>query len=211
MPRDSRIKAAIGLSGTSLLVLAVFYPLCTRAGALRRVAARLLYRCQHRRRFQFRPQSFLGVAYDRKSQFDCLRPRRHHLFSTRRDLARDAGAAPGAAPGRPVTFTAYGNGPAPIISGSDIVKGWSLSNGSIYRARSSKPNNVYVDGGPGWGLARACCLPSESCAQSGSCAKGPMTAGSWYWNPATSDLYVWLEDGSNPANTLSKRPCASTG
>ena len=27
-----------------------------------------------------------------------------------------------------------------------------------------------------------------------------MTAGSWYWNPATSDLYVWLEDGSNPAS-----------
>ena len=105
----------------------------------------------------------------------------------------------GGAPGRPVTFAAYGNGPAPIITGSDVVEGWSLSRQSIYRARCSKPNNVYVDGGPGWGLTRACCLPWESCARSGLCATGPMTAGSWYWNPATSALYVWLEDGSNPA------------
>jgi hypothetical protein len=106
----------------------------------------------------------------------------------------------GGAPGRPVTFTAYGSGPAPIISGSDIVTGWSLSRASVYRAHCSKPNNIFADGGPGWGLTRACCLPWEPCAPSGLCAAGPMTAGSWYWNPASSDLYVWLEDGSNPAS-----------
>ena len=105
----------------------------------------------------------------------------------------------GGAPGRPVTFTAYGSGPAPLITGSDIVKGWTSSGASIFHAHCSKPNNVYVDGGPGWGLTRACCMPGEACAQSGLCAIGPMSAGSWYWNPATSDLYVWLEDGSNPA------------
>jgi Right handed beta helix region len=106
----------------------------------------------------------------------------------------------GGAVGRPVTFTAYGNGAAPVISGSDVVTGWGSSNGAIYRAHCAKPNNVYVDGGPGWGLKRACCMPGESCASSGLCAMGAMTAGSWYWNPATSDLYVWLEDGSNPAS-----------
>ena len=106
----------------------------------------------------------------------------------------------GGAFGRPVTFTAYGNGAAPVISGSDVVKGWSSSSGAIYRAHSAKPNNVYVDGGPGWGLTRACCVPGESCGQSGLCAIGEMIAGSWYWNPATSELYVWLEDGSNPAS-----------
>jgi hypothetical protein len=106
----------------------------------------------------------------------------------------------GGAPGRPVTFTAYGSGPEPIISGSDIVKGWSSTNASIFRARSAKPNNVYVDGGPGWGLTRACCLPGEPCTRSDLCATGPMTAGAWYWNPATSDLYVWLADSSNPSN-----------
>ena len=107
----------------------------------------------------------------------------------------------GGASGRPVTFTAYGNGPAPIINGSDIIKGWSPSNASIYRASCrKKPNNVYVDGGPGWGLKRGCCMPGESCEQSGLCAMASMTAGSWYWNPATSELYVWLPDGSNPAS-----------
>ena len=106
----------------------------------------------------------------------------------------------GGTAGHPIVFTAYGTGPAPIITGSDLVDGWSLSTESVYRARSSKPNNIYVDGGPGWGLTHACCLPGESCARSGLCAIGPMSAGSWYWNPATSDLYVWLEDSSNPAH-----------
>ena len=105
----------------------------------------------------------------------------------------------GGALGRPIVFTAYGNGAAPIISGSDVVKGWRLSRASIYQAQSSKPNNVFVDGGPGWGLTRACCLPWESCARSKLCAIESMKPGSWYWNPATSDLYVWLGDGSNPA------------
>ena len=106
----------------------------------------------------------------------------------------------GGAAGRPVTFTAYGSGAPPIISGSDVVKGWIADNAPIYHAHCAKPNNVYVDGGPGWGLTRACCLSAESCTQSGLCAMGPITAGSWYWNPATSDLYVWLADGSNPAD-----------
>src|SRR6202167_611297 len=106
----------------------------------------------------------------------------------------------GGGAGRPVTFPAYGSGAPPIISGSDVVKGWIADNARIYHAHSAKPNNVYVDGGPGWGLTRACCLSAESCTQSGLCAMGPITAGSWYWNPATSDLYVWLADGSNPAD-----------
>jgi hypothetical protein len=112
----------------------------------------------------------------------------------RETLDPDAGGSPG----RPITFTAYGEGPAPIISGSDVVQGWQLSRDSVYHAQSSEPNNVFVDGGPGWGLPRACCLPWEACAPSKLCATGAMRAGSWYWNPASSELYVWLEDGSNP-------------
>jgi hypothetical protein len=48
-------------------------------------------------------------------------------------------------------------------------------------------------------ITHACCLPWESCARAGSCAVGPMKPGTWYWNPATSDLDIWLQNGSDPA------------
>ena len=104
----------------------------------------------------------------------------------------------GGAPGKPVTFTAYGNGPQPIISGSDIIKGWTHVDGAVYRAHSEKPGNVYVDGRPGWGLLHACCAPGASCAPSASCAVGPMEPGSWMWDPATNELSLWMPDGSDP-------------
>jgi Right handed beta helix region len=93
----------------------------------------------------------------------------------------------GGAPGRPVTFTAYGKGPKPIINGSRIVRDWSVYRGSIYRASlRDNPKNVYVDGGPGWGLHKASSTAS-------------MLPGSWYWNQRERRLYVRLADGSEPA------------
>jgi parallel beta-helix repeat protein len=86
----------------------------------------------------------------------------------------------------PITFTAYGTGALPIINGSDLVTGWTVSSGAIYSASlKSQPYNVYSDGLPNWGLAMASSVSA-------------MTAGSWYWSGST--LYVWLTDGSNPAN-----------
>ncbi|MDB5107266.1 MAG: hypothetical protein JWM69_207 [Candidatus Binatus sp.] len=106
----------------------------------------------------------------------------------------------GGAPNRPVTFTAYGAGPQPIISGSDLITGWTrVGEGPIYRARSDRPGNLYVDGGPGWGLAQACCRERGSCERSAACAIAPMRAGSWYFDSRGSALYLWLSDGSNPA------------
>ncbi len=104
----------------------------------------------------------------------------------------------GGAPGQPVTFTAYGNGPQPIISGSDIIRGWTRGDGAIYRAHSQKPVNVYVDGRPGWGLLHACCAPGSACAPSGSCAVGPMEPGSWSWDAGTGTLSLWMPGGSDP-------------
>jgi hypothetical protein len=106
----------------------------------------------------------------------------------------------GGAPSRPVTFTGYGigSGPQPIINGSDVVSGWTGAGGTVYRAHAEKTANIYVDGRPGWGLLHACCGPGSSCAPSGSCAVGPMEAGSWMWNPATNELSVWMPDGSDP-------------
>ncbi len=109
----------------------------------------------------------------------------------------------GGSAGNPVTFTGYGSGPQPVISGSDIIKGWARSDGAVYRAQSEKPANVYVDGKPGWGLLHACCGAGDFCASSGSCAVGKMEPGSWMWNEGDHALSVWLPDGSDPnAHTI---------
>lgn len=92
----------------------------------------------------------------------------------------------GGAPGAPITFTRYGTGPQPIINGSDVVTGWQLFRGSIFSARlATEPGNVYVDGGPGWGIDRATSLDS-------------MSSSSWFWESASKTLYIWLEDGKSP-------------
>jgi hypothetical protein len=109
--------------------------------------------------------------------------------------------ARGGAPGRPITFSRYGDGPKPIISGSDLVVGWTPSSPGTYSAPlPEQPNNVFVDGGPGWGLKRACCLPDSACSAKERCEIGPMTPGSWYWNQLQRRLYVRLSDLSNPEN-----------
>ena len=93
----------------------------------------------------------------------------------------------GGIPGAPITFTSFGSGNQPVISGADVVKSWTLDSGFIYRAPlGSKPGNVYVDGGPGWGLRAASSVSS-------------MTAGSWYWDSAQALLFVWLNDNSSHA------------
>ena len=113
---------------------------------------------------------------------------------------------------RGVSFVPYGAGEAPTINGSDIVRGWSHSRGMVFAAPEPlRVYNVFVDGGPGWGLTRACCLPGEVCTPSPreppvrgeSCEIGVMQPGSWLWSgdrrgqPAA--LYVWLADGTDPS------------
>ncbi len=93
----------------------------------------------------------------------------------------------GGEPGRPVTFTGYGSGAPPIVSGSDLIKGWSPVGRSAYRATiSGQPNNVYVDGGPGWGLPRAN-------------RKNDLGSGSWFWDAADGSLYLRMPDDSDPS------------
>ncbi|MDO8432703.1 MAG: right-handed parallel beta-helix repeat-containing protein [Candidatus Binatus sp.] len=93
----------------------------------------------------------------------------------------------GGEPARPVTLLGYGAGDSPVVSGSDLIDGWSRARGFIYRAYCPrKPNNVYVDGEPGWGLT-----PSDAIAA--------MAAGSWFWDATGTALYVWLPDGADPA------------
>ena len=94
----------------------------------------------------------------------------------------------GGIPGAPISFAAFGSGNRPVISGSDIVGGWRWYSGNIYRAtEADAPQNVYVDGGPGWGLTRVWSV-------------GAIAAGTWYWDSGAKLLYVRLADSSNVVN-----------
>jgi hypothetical protein len=199
MPREIKIKAAIWLSGALIVLVTLAYVMNSLAESPS--GAPHAYYVDSSTGDDSSPGRSPSSAWRTIGKVDsiALAPG-DTVYFRRGEIWRETlEPRNGGSPGHPVTFTAYGSGPAPIISGSDIVTGWSPSDASIFHARSSKPNNVYVDGGPGWGLTRACCMPGESCTRSDLCATGPMTAGSWYWNPATSELYVWLADGSNPA------------
>jgi parallel beta-helix repeat protein len=112
-----------------------------------------------------------------------------------------------------ITITSFGSGDPPTIKGSDIVSGWRLIGGAVYAAPESKPVfEVYMDGGPGFGLLHACCTDSRSCSPSPhrpmikgqTCWIGPMREGSWHWSnshavaPETPNtLYVWLPGGAS--------------
>ena len=200
MPRDAKIKAAIWLSGALLILVTLAYVMSALAEpAIESTHSYYLDSNTGDDAKSGRSPSSAWRTIEKLNSI-ALAPGDTVYFQRGQIWRETLEPRNGGAPGRPVTFTAYGNGPPPIISGSDIVKGWRPVNASIYRAHCPKPNNVYVDGGPGWGLKRACCMPGESCEQSGLCAMTAMTAGSWYWNPQTSDLYVWLEDSSSPTN-----------
>jgi Right handed beta helix region len=202
MPREVQIKAAICLSGALLVLVTLAYVINTLAESPNE--SRRAYYIDSNTGDDSSSGHSPSSAWRTVGKVNSIGLAPGDTVYFRRGEVWRETLEPrnGGAPGHPVTFTAYGSGSAPIISGSDIVMGWSSSDASIFHARCSKPNNVYVDGGPGWGLTRACCLPGESCTRSSLCAIGPMTAGSWYWNPATSDLYVWLDDSSNPAHHI---------
>ena len=201
MPRETKIKALTWLGGALLIVVTLAYVIETRVGAA--VEPSQAYYIDSSTGDDSNSGRSPASAWRTLGKINsiALEPGETVYFRRGQIWRETLEPRNGGAIGHPVTFTAYGGGAAPVISGSDVVGGWAgPSNGAIYRAHSAKPNNVYVDGEPGWGLTRACCMPGESCTQSGLCAVGPMTAGSWYWNPATSKLFVWLGDGSNPAS-----------
>ena len=120
-------------------------------------------------------------------------------------------AAPGASNFAGVMFTAYGNGQLPTINGSDPITRWSRSDSGVYSSPvAGRVFNVFADGQPGWGLAHACCGPSQRCSATSpkayikgqTCAIGAMQPGSWYWSEAGGSggtLYVWLPDSSDPS------------
>lgn len=88
----------------------------------------------------------------------------------------------------PVTFGAYGNGTAPIVSGSDVVSGWQPYQGNIWRAPvASAVEQVYVSGNVQT-LAR---FPNTGWLRmdngtSTSLHDNDLVQGNGYWNDATA-------------------------
>jgi hypothetical protein len=87
--------------------------------------------------------------------------------------------------GNPITFADYGSGAKPIIDGSTTVGGaWTSDGGQVYRTSwSFASNNVLQNDVP---LLR-------------KTSRAAMTAGSFFFNPASSLLYVWTFTGASPA------------
>ena len=119
----------------------------------------------------------------------------------------DVEMSKGGASGKPVQLLAYGT-EVPLIKGSDVVTGWVQDAGPVWKRTGwvSKSQQVFVDFD-----AR----PAKSLQQIGIPAsyygsweyptpvgsgRSSMVAGSFYHDPATSTLYVWLPDGSSPNN-----------
>jgi hypothetical protein len=49
--------------------------------------------------------------------------------------------------GKPITYGAYGEGPKPIIYGSEVITGWTQYSGNIYKASvTSKIGQVFLNG-----------------------------------------------------------------
>jgi hypothetical protein len=83
--------------------------------------------------------------------------------------------------GNPITFGAYGNGNKPVISGADIISGWSADPyyANIWSATvTSKPNIVWLDGTVGTNVT------------SKAAVNGP---GKWYAAGNTLFLYSTVD------------------
>lgn len=111
----------------------------------------------------------------------------------------------GGAAGNPVTVSAYQD-EVPIIKGSDVVAGWTLHGGNIWKKTGWKYNSqqVFVDLQDNKGLQQIGKPSSyygsfEYPTPVGS-GLASMTAGSFYYDPLALTLYVWLPDGSDPNN-----------
>jgi PKD repeat protein len=94
--------------------------------------------------------------------------------------------------GSPITFSAYGNGDAPVINGADLLSGWTQYNSTVWQVNfSSNPNVVFFDGRKGNKKNSISNLNSEN---------------DWYWN--SNILFVY--SSSNP-NTYYKNPGIEAG
>lgn len=105
----------------------------------------------------------------------------------------------------PIILEAY-PGEIPVIKGSDVVTGWTQYNANIWKKTGWPYNSQQVfvdfDSNPGNSLQQIG-MPSQyynSWEYPNPVGTGlsSMTPGSFYYDPSTQTLYVWLADGSDP-------------
>lgn len=111
----------------------------------------------------------------------------------------------GGSAGKYVTLQGY-QSEKPVLKGSELVTGWTLHSGRIWK-KTSWPHNsqqVFVDlrDGPSLkqiGMPSSYYTTYEYPKPLGS-GVGSMVAGSFYYDRNQKVLYVWLPDGSSPNN-----------
>ena len=81
--------------------------------------------------------------------------------------------------GNPITFGAYGTGNKPVISGADLIRGWSLSGDNVWQVSvTTQPNIVMFDGIVGNKQSFLADVDSEY---------------DWYWENNTFYVYSTIE------------------
>jgi hypothetical protein len=93
--------------------------------------------------------------------------------------------------GEPITFTSYGGGAAPIISGANLVTNWTPAAKGYYASYTTAPNQVFRNG------ARLNQVSTQSA----------LVTGSWWLDTATSQIYVF-DNPSGQTIEASQRPYA---
>jgi PKD repeat protein len=83
------------------------------------------------------------------------------------------------AAGKPITFSAYGSGANPILSGADLIASFTVEGSYWYFAMSQNPLQVFRDD------ARLTKVAT----------KGAVATGKWWWDSANSRVYI----GDNPS------------
>jgi hypothetical protein len=82
--------------------------------------------------------------------------------------------------GEPITFTSYGSGPSPVISGANVVSAWT-SAASYYASYTTAPSQVFRNG------ARLNQVSSQSA----------LLTGTWWLDTADSRIYVYDDPSGN--------------
>jgi len=111
----------------------------------------------------------------------------------------------GGSSGKFLTIQAYGS-EKPVLKGSELVTGWTLHSGKIWKKTNWQHNSqqVFVDlkDGPSLkqiGMPSSYYTSYEYPKKLGS-GVSSMVAGSFYYDRGAKVLYVWLPDGSSPNN-----------